>query len=107
MWSRNTAIADLDALRQAHDVERPGSAEDGAVPAERARPAQHVERPLEGRRPGAVIDDVHALAMGQPQRLLGESALGIDDHVVGARLLSRGDLVLRRDASDDRGRPAA
>jgi hypothetical protein len=65
-------IADLDALRQAHDVERSRSSKDRAIPAERARPAQHVERSLKGRRPGAVIDDMHAFATGQTQRLLGE-----------------------------------
>ena len=92
-------VADLDALRQAHDVERPGTAEDGPIPAEDARPAQHVERPLKGLGARAVINDMHAFPAGQ--RLLGEPTLAIDDHMIGAGLLGDGDLHLRRDAPDD------
>src|SRR6266849_5441276 len=94
-------IADLNAFRQLHDVEWSRTSKNRAIPAERARPAQHVERSLKRRRPGAVIDDMHAVATGQTQGLLGEPTLGIDNHMVGARLLGRGDLFLRRDAPDD------
>src|ERR1700736_3863513 len=94
-------VTDLNALRQAHDVERSWSSEDRAIPAERTRPAQHVERSLKSRRPGAVIDDMRAFATGETQRLLDEPTLGIDNHMVGARLPGCGDLFLRRDAPDD------
>src|ERR1700736_3013369 len=94
-------VADLNALRQAHDVERSWSSEDRAIPAERARPAQHVERSLKGRRPGAVIDDMHAFATGETQRLLDEPTLGIDNHMISAGLLDQGDLLLRGDTPDD------
>src|SRR5260370_35806330 len=98
-------VANLDALPQAHDVERSWSSEDRAIPAERARPAQHVERSLKGRRPGAVIDDMHAFATGQTQRLLGEPPLGLDCNMAGARLVGRSDLLLQRDAPDDMTAP--
>jgi hypothetical protein len=55
--------------------------------------------------PRKVIDDMHTFATGQTQRLLGEPTLGIDNHMVGARLLGRGDLFLRRDAPDDMTAP--
>src|SRR6266446_9608540 len=94
-------VANLDALPQAHDVERSWSSEDRAIPAERARPAQHVERSLKGRRPGAVIDDMHAFATGQTLGLLGEPALGIDNHMISAGFLGHGELLLRGDTPDD------
>src|SRR5271168_4099617 len=94
-------IADLDALRQAHDVEWSRTSKNRAVPAERARPAQHVERSLKGRRPGAVIDDMHAFATGQTQGLLGKTTLGIDNHMISAGLLGHGDLLLQGDTPDD------
>src|SRR5271156_6535857 len=43
-------VADLDTLRQTHHVERPRPTEDRPIPAEDARPAQQVERTLEGLR---------------------------------------------------------
>ena len=57
-------VADLDALRQRHDVKRPGTTEDGPIPADGAATAENIERSLKGRRAGAVIDDVHTLRHG-------------------------------------------
>jgi hypothetical protein len=48
---------------------------------------------------------MHAFAVCQAERLLGEPTLGIDNHMVGARLPGCGDLFLRRDAPDDMTAP--
>jgi hypothetical protein len=48
---------------------------------------------------------MHALAVCQAERLLGEVALGVDDHVIGAGLLRRGHLLVRRHPSDDVATP--
>jgi hypothetical protein len=57
-------IADLDALRQAHDVERSRSSEDGAEPAECARPAQRVERPLTCSFAELPLKNIHGNSKG-------------------------------------------
>jgi hypothetical protein len=44
---------------------------------------------------------MHSFATGQTQGLLGEPALGIDNHMISAGFLGHGDLLLRRDAPDD------
>ncbi len=92
IWSAETAYADLDAFRQAHDVERAGAAENGAEPAEGAGAAQRRERAGEGFRSRSVIDDVYALPPVSCQHFVGEGAGGIDDDMVGARLPGDGGL---------------
>src|SRR5258708_6824383 len=94
-------IADLNAFRQRHDVEWSRTSKNRDIPAERARPAQHVERSLKGRRPGAVIDDMEAWARGRTEGLVGEPTLGMDNHMISAGLLGHGDLLLRGDTPDD------
>jgi hypothetical protein len=48
---------------------------------------------------------MHAFPSGQPERLFGETTLGIDDHMIGTGLLGHGDLLLRRDAPYDMAAP--
>jgi len=88
-------VADLDAPGQAHDIEWPRTAQHRAIPAEGARAAQDIERPLKRRWSRSVINDMDALSIGQAQPLFGKSPFRIDNDMVGTRLPGGGDLLLR------------
>lgn len=93
-------VADLDALRQVHDLERSRPAEHWSVPAEGTGPAKRFDLPLEGLGTGAIVNDVHALAASQAQDFVGKPSVGIDDDVLGASLSGDRDFVFGRYASD-------
>jgi hypothetical protein len=52
------------------------------APAKSARPAHGVQQPPKGDRTAAVMNDIHAPAMGEAKRLLSDMPHGIGDHVV-------------------------
>jgi hypothetical protein len=79
-------VAEFDALRQAHDVERSWPAEHWTVPTEGAGPAKGGEGPLERFWPGSVINDIDAISTGQVDDLVGKITFRIDDHMIGAGL---------------------
>src|SRR5258705_7991849 len=86
-------IANLDALRQAHDVERSGTAKHRSIPAEGAGAPKRVKRSLESLGTGAVIDDIHAFTAGKALDLVGKLPFGIYDDVFGARLFGDRHLI--------------
>lgn len=77
----------------------PGPPSTGPYQQKGAGAAQGVERSLKGLRAGTVVDDVDAFT-GQANDFLGESPLGVYDHMVCSGLSCHGDLVSGRDAAD-------
>src|ERR1700730_5214937 len=98
-------IAEFDALRQAHDVYRTGTAQDPPLPAERSGPPERVERALKGLRAGAVVDDMRTFTARQANRCFCELAFGIHDHMIGARGFGNRHLASRGNTADDMAAP--
>lgn len=88
-------IADLDALRDAGDLNRAGAAQYRAEPAQRAATTQRIERCLPRHGTRAVIGDMHAFAVSQAHGFFGKIAASIHDDMIGTGLTRDPDLLLR------------